>query len=205
MISLAPAAHAATHSPHTLHFCGSVTGPVSAGETAFCGQISMQRPQRTHRLGRKPGSGHAFQLSGLWHHRHRSGQPLKNTVVRIPCPSWMAYLLMSKIHPNGSDLASPHPTGALSGCRFVIFVTSKIPSDRNNWTPLEHTGPGPGTQAERGGPATGGSRVEGGTPVPVAPAGKLALFVQRPTGRRSPSLVPPGVAGELASFCTVAL
>jgi hypothetical protein len=110
MISLAPAGQAVTHSPHTVHFCGSVTGPVSAGEMAFCGQMLTHRPQRTHRLGRKPGSGHAFQLSGLWHHWHRSGQPLRKTVVRIPRPSWMAYLLMSKTYPDPARRASPHPT-----------------------------------------------------------------------------------------------
>ncbi len=38
-------------------------------------------------------------LSGLWHHTHLSGHPLKNTVVRIPGPSCTAFLLIPDINP----------------------------------------------------------------------------------------------------------
>ena len=38
--------------------------------------------------------------SGLWHHRHRSGQPWRNTVVRIPGPSWIVKRRISKIAPE---------------------------------------------------------------------------------------------------------
>jgi hypothetical protein len=39
-------------------------------------------------------------LSGLPHHTHRKGQPLKKTVVRIPGPSWMENRWMSKMRPR---------------------------------------------------------------------------------------------------------
>ena len=35
--------------------------------------------------------------SGLWHHTHLKGQPLKNTVVLIPSPSCVSNLLIAKI------------------------------------------------------------------------------------------------------------
>ena len=38
-------------------------------------------------------------LSGLLHHRQRSGQPLRNTVVRMPGPSWIEKRWMSKMRP----------------------------------------------------------------------------------------------------------
>ena len=45
-------------------------------------------------------SGWWCWLSGLWHQRQRRGHPLRNTVVRMPGPSCMAYRLMSKISPS---------------------------------------------------------------------------------------------------------
>jgi len=46
------------------------------------------------------------RLSGLWHHWQLSGQPLKKTVVRIPGPSWMAYLLRSNIIPVDANFGA---------------------------------------------------------------------------------------------------
>ena len=36
-------------------------------------------------------------LSGLEHHLHLRGHPLKNTKVRMPLPSYFEYLLMLNI------------------------------------------------------------------------------------------------------------
>lgn len=199
---------------------------------AFCGQISMHRPQRTHRLGRKPGSGHGCQLSGLWHHRHRNGQPLKNTVVRIPRPSWMAYLLMSNTHPDAAGRTSPHRTRPSSDCRFLISVTTKSPSDRDNLALIEHTGTGPGTQADRRWPCVGYTTrvagIGGGLQIPrvgltggnwlcsynrsLGPAGRLpeigfVLHIRPPGSQPEPRLALFGATGhaaKLASFHTLA-
>ena len=37
--------------------------------------------------------------SGLQHHLHRRTQPFKKQIVRMPVPSWMEYLWISKILP----------------------------------------------------------------------------------------------------------
>ena len=61
--------------------------------------------------------------SGLWHQAHLSGHPLKNTVVRIPGPSWVEnrwMLKMSGLVPmrasemHGDDGAH-HCSGAFRG------------------------------------------------------------------------------------------
>jgi hypothetical protein len=44
--------------------------------------------------------------SGLLHHRHRIGQPLRKTVVLIPGPSRMANLSMLKTQPVTSALSA---------------------------------------------------------------------------------------------------
>jgi hypothetical protein len=41
----------------------------------------------------------AARLSGLWHHPQRSGQPFRNTVVRIPGPSWIEYFWILNTNP----------------------------------------------------------------------------------------------------------
>jgi hypothetical protein len=123
MVSLALAGQAATHVPHAAHLPGSVTGPLSPGETACCGHICAHRPHRMHRLRRRLSSGWGRQLSGLWHQRHRSGQPFRNTVVRIPGPSWMAYRLMSKTYPETTGDAFPAGTGMPANGWSLPFIT----------------------------------------------------------------------------------
>ena len=49
--------------------------------------------------GRNESSGSLRWDSGLWHHRHRSGQPFRKTVVRMPGPSLIANFLMSNTVP----------------------------------------------------------------------------------------------------------
>jgi hypothetical protein len=64
------------------------------------GHTSTHSPQRMQRPGRSHSSGSGDWLSGLWHHQQDSGQPFKNTVVRMPGPSWMEKRRMSKIKPD---------------------------------------------------------------------------------------------------------
>jgi hypothetical protein len=46
-----------------------------------------------------PGSFANLWLSGLLHHLQLNGQPLRNTSVRIPGPSFIVYRCMLKIVP----------------------------------------------------------------------------------------------------------
>ena len=56
-------------------------------------------PQAMHRPAGTTATVPSGMLSGLPHHRQRSGQPLKNTVVRMPGPSWSEKRWMSKMRP----------------------------------------------------------------------------------------------------------
>ena len=49
------------------------------------------------RDGAKRTSGFVDSVSGLWHHLHRSAQPLKYTTVRTPGPSWTEQRAMLEI------------------------------------------------------------------------------------------------------------
>ena len=51
-------------------------------------------------------SGRGFNPSGLWHHSQRSGQPFKNTAMRMPGPSYTANSSMSKTMPVVSRIVS---------------------------------------------------------------------------------------------------
>src|SRR5512138_2157939 len=83
------------------HFEGSVKtfGDLASHVIAASGQIPMHAPHSKQRPRRYNNTGLSGWLSGLWHHRHESGQPLKKTVVRMPGPSLMEYFFRSKIVP----------------------------------------------------------------------------------------------------------
>ena len=97
----APVGHASTQAPHTRQRPSSVRqmshGPAPSPVSWSCsppgamiacsGHAATQLPQRMQRSGSGIGSGAGDWLSGLWHHAQRSGQPLRNTVVRMPGPS----------------------------------------------------------------------------------------------------------------------
>jgi hypothetical protein len=51
----------------------------------------------------RASSGAEERLSGLWHQRHRAGQPLRKTVVRIPGPSCRQKRWRLKMVPDGTD------------------------------------------------------------------------------------------------------
>ena len=85
----ASAAQAETQAPQAVQRSRSVTGRPFSIRTAPCGQTSAHFPQPVHFSGESISSGRKDCDSGFWHQRQRRGQPLKNTVVRMPGPSWM--------------------------------------------------------------------------------------------------------------------
>src|SRR5512146_1495504 len=87
----------------------------------------MHSPQAIQRLGRRMGSGCGDWLSGLWHHQQFSGQPFRNTVVRIPGPSWTEYFRISKIIPVNPDIAPPG--------KNRTFILPERPRNDNSTTP----------------------------------------------------------------------
>jgi hypothetical protein len=60
----------------------------------------MHRAATSHtvRAGSRP--------SGLWHQAQRNGQPARNTVDRMPGPSWIEKRWMAKTQPLGGALAA---------------------------------------------------------------------------------------------------
>jgi hypothetical protein len=66
------------------------------------GHAFAQAPQRRQLASRTSSVGERCCDSGFAHQRHRSGQPFRNTVVRIPGPSWMLKRWMSNTTPDGS-------------------------------------------------------------------------------------------------------
>ena len=78
--------------------CGSVISSSVAGFVDFLpgssapvGHLSMQRPHFSmprQRIAIQSTCGSNRWDSGLWHHGQRSGHPFRNTVVRMPGPSW---------------------------------------------------------------------------------------------------------------------
>jgi hypothetical protein len=69
-------------------------------------------------------------LSGLWHQRQHKGHPFRNTVVRIPGPSFTAKRLISNIIPDMIEtkmklfLNSPFEISLfISPFDFFLFVS----------------------------------------------------------------------------------
>lgn len=89
--------HSITHFPHPVHFFLSSTGISFSICIAFWGQIFTHQPQPVHFSWFHKSSLAFCWLSGLWHHAHRRGHPLKKMEVRIPSPSWIEYFWMSNI------------------------------------------------------------------------------------------------------------
>jgi len=101
--SRASAQQTVVHARHSRHKAKSVTGTSSGHKMASFGQASTHLPHRIQRVGRNASCGTREMLSGLWHHQQLNGQPLKNTVVLMPGPSWIAYRLMLKIVPEAKQ------------------------------------------------------------------------------------------------------
>ena len=60
-------------------------------------------------------SASGARLSGLWHQTQSSGQPFRNTVVRMPGPSWIEKRWISKQRPVGGAWACSRAWADASG------------------------------------------------------------------------------------------
>ena len=78
--------------------------PSSERSMPLSSQISMHESHTMQRFLYHCTSVRTFRLSGLWHQAKRSGQPLKNTVVRMPGPSSVDSLCRCRIRPCISSL-----------------------------------------------------------------------------------------------------
>ena len=87
----------------------------SAKLCAPCGQTT-HAPQAVHFSARNSSSGAAEKLSGLWHQAQRMLQPLKNTVVRMPGPSYTKKRWMSNIRLFMGKTASLAPVTRRRWC-----------------------------------------------------------------------------------------
>ena len=88
------------HSPHFLQLSKSTPWrPSTILCTSFL-QVSAQEPQATQREALNRSCGFVVCDSGLWHHLHLRGQPLKKTVVLIPSPSVMQKRWMLNMVPS---------------------------------------------------------------------------------------------------------
>jgi hypothetical protein len=67
---------------------------------APAGHTAAHVPHPVHRFPITIAWGVFRCISGLWHHRQRSGHPLKNTAVRIPGPSLTEKGMISLISPS---------------------------------------------------------------------------------------------------------
>src|SRR5450830_578692 len=88
-IVLTPARQTPSHRPHAVH-ASVAPGTPPTRTAAPVGHTVRQSPHPVHRSTVIISSGWRPWLSGLWHHWHASGQPLRNTTVRIPGPSCTA-------------------------------------------------------------------------------------------------------------------
>ena len=83
---IAAAGQASTQRPHSVQRVLS-TWMRSPSVSAPSGQAFTQPPHRTHVCGLCQSAGSGAMPSGFWHHGQRSGQPLRNSVLRSPAPS----------------------------------------------------------------------------------------------------------------------
>ena len=80
---------------------GDIVGrPSSIKVTAWRWQALSQRRQRTQSAALYMTTGRRRCDSGLLHHQHDKGQPLRKTMVRIPGPSFREKRWISKMSPS---------------------------------------------------------------------------------------------------------
>jgi hypothetical protein len=90
--------HSSAQTPHPVHMVRSMAIPSAEKVNAFSGQVSTHVRHPMQRESIQCTWGLREMLSGLWHHRHRRLQPLKNTVVRMPGPSSVDMRCISRTH-----------------------------------------------------------------------------------------------------------
>jgi hypothetical protein len=98
--SIAPVGHASEQLPQRSQSFLSIDSSSPRRVSALLGQASEHSKHRVHLFFLYSSSGVETWPSGLWHHAHLRGHPFRNTVVRIPGPSSVAYLLMSNTTPS---------------------------------------------------------------------------------------------------------
>jgi len=76
-----------------------VTSPAGVASIAPIGQAAIQAPHIRQSSVRSIISGSGEIDSGLWHHAHCKGHPLRKTVVRMPGPSCTEKAMILKIKP----------------------------------------------------------------------------------------------------------
>jgi hypothetical protein len=95
---------------------------LTVGSHAPVGQTLRQLPQPMQRLSKMMISGWPDKLSGLWHHQQHRGQPFRNTVVRIPGPSWIEYFWILATNPLSiSVLPQSTPSFATNFHEFALI------------------------------------------------------------------------------------
>ena len=102
-MDMAPVGQTAAQSRHRLHLERLIRLPLLSTTMAPVGQASWHLPHLVHFRSLVTISGYWCQDSGLEHHRQRRGQPLRNTVVLMPGPSWILNLCMLKIRPTVAE------------------------------------------------------------------------------------------------------
>ena len=90
-----------------VHARRSMATPLSVPWSACSGQASTQLRQPMHREAVQCTWGLAEMLSGLWHHTHRKGQPLKKTVLLMPGPSSVDIRCILRMSPCGCSGSFP--------------------------------------------------------------------------------------------------
>lgn len=98
--------------PLKLHLSMFVVRVLSFISMALFSHALIQFPHKVHLLLSYKISLTGLWLSGLWHHKHLKGHPLKNTVVLIPGPSWIENFCMLNIF---AFIHYPRCHGNLSG------------------------------------------------------------------------------------------
>jgi hypothetical protein len=84
---------------------------------------AWHEPHPMQRSCLKEISGLAERVSGFWHQMHLRGQPLRNTVVRIPGPSWREnrWILLMMAFSRPSDEGFVLIVHAFKKCRMILF------------------------------------------------------------------------------------
>ena len=96
--SMAAAGQASTQLPQQVQ-ASRLTCIRFVKDSASQGQTAAQLPQCRQVFGLCHRAGFGERPSGFWHQGQRSGQPLRNRVLRSPAPSCTANRFKSKITP----------------------------------------------------------------------------------------------------------
>lgn len=91
--------------------------------SAPVGHVAAQAPQSRQETLLTISWGYGAIPSGLWHHAQRNGHPLRNTVVRIPGPSYTAISFISNTSPCIPVLHHPSVYDSIFSCSKSCLST----------------------------------------------------------------------------------